>query len=85
MVTTACGHARQRRGQAGHPKPPWGELASSIASLSYPGCGYGGGLAGGSPNRAGHVWVVGYDGALRRRGHVSGYGEAVEVQVRCAR
>ena len=33
-------------------------------------------MAGGSPNRAGHVRVVGCDGALRRCGHVSGYGEA---------
>ena len=40
-------------------------------------------MARGSPNRAGHVWVVGCGGAPRRHGHVSGYGEAVEVQVRC--
>ena len=41
-------------------------------------------MAGGSPNRASHVWVVGCGDALRWHGHVSGYGEAVEVQVRCA-
>ena len=33
---------------------------------------------------AGHVRVVGCGGASRRRGHVSGYDEAEEVQVRCA-
>ena len=40
-------------------------------------------MAGGSPNRAGHVRVVGCGGAPRWRGHVCGYAEAVEVQVRC--
>ena len=37
-----------------------------------------------SPNRAGHVPVVAYGGAPRWRGHVSGYGKVVEVQVGCA-
>ena len=41
-------------------------------------------MARGSPNRAGHVWVVGCGVAARRHDHVSGYGEAVEVQVRYA-
>ena len=57
-VNTVRDHERQWRDHAGHPKPPWGELANSKPPLLYPGCYCGDVLADDGPGASSHTHMA---------------------------